>query len=278
VPSSQTVVKFSGVSSEPSNDAIALGAVKTLPAPSTAYQAKNAVSGTKLILISSVEMKNNARVTVSGSVDLFGDGFASANSLFVERLSKWTFAEASVLRVKSWHHRKTDGKEAELQSKNPSMSKEKHLPRSHFPDPEWGPNAKIYRIRDEVEYKMSLEVLDFSGKWVPYVADDVQLEFAMLDPYQRRTLTSDKSGNYYTKFMLPDQYGTFAFRVVYNRPGLSRLRVLDSVNVRPFRHDEYERFIPSAYPYYSAVGVVMAGFFLFSIAFATVKRPHAKTE
>jgi oligosaccharyltransferase complex subunit beta len=276
-PGKDAYIHYFGTSAEATTEATAMGALCALSATPTSYQPRSAISGTRIGLISSVEMQNNARVTVSGSVSLFDDSNAVSNGLFLERLTKWTFGEASVLRVRSWRHRKVDGKEAERQVKH-ARHLESNLPRSHFPDPEWGPNAKIYRIRDEVEYRMELEVLGFDGKWHPYVADDIQIEFAMLDPYQRRTFSGDGRGTYAIKFMLPDQYGTFAFRVVYNRPGVSRLRVLDSVNVRPFRHDEYERFIVSAFPYYSAVGVVMVGFLLFSVSFAMVRKPHIKTE
>ena len=277
-PSAATaLIRYSGIPAEPNTDAVGFGAVRVLSAPMTAYQPKSAISGTKIGLITSVQMRNNARVTISGSISQFEDVNFGSNGVFNERLTKWTFADASVLRVKSWEHRKSDGSHPETQIKH-ARHLESNLPRSHFPDPEWGPNAKIYRIRDEVNYRMVLEISTFDGKWQPYVANDIQIEFAMLDPYQRRTFVSEGNGRYVARFMLPDQYGTFAFRVVYNRPGVSRLRVLDSVNVRPFRHDEYERFILSAYPYYSAVGVVMVGFLLFSISFAMVRKPHTKTE
>jgi oligosaccharyltransferase complex subunit beta len=276
-PSEKLMIRYVGTSTEPTNEASQLGAIVALKGTTTSFQAKSAISGSKLGLITSVEMRNNARVTVSGSISQFEDSFYSTNGLFNERLTKWTFAEASVLRVKYWSHGKIDGSGPERQVKH-ARHLESNLPRSHFPDPEWGPNAKIYRIRDEVEYRLGLEIQDFDGTWKPYQADDVQIEFAMLDPYQRRTFTHDNKGNYNARFMLPDQYGTFAFRVVYNRPGFSRLRVLDSVNVRPFRHDEYERFILSAYPYYAAVAVVMGGFLLFSVSFAMTSRPHKKTE
>ena len=36
--------------------------------------------------------------------------------------------------------------------------------------------------------------------------------------------------------------------------------------MRPFKHDEYERFIVAAYPYYASIFSAMAGFFLFSLA------------
>uniref|UniRef100_A0A2P2K1M0 Dolichyl-diphosphooligosaccharideprotein glycosyltransferase 48 kDa subunit n=1 Tax=Rhizophora mucronata TaxID=61149 RepID=A0A2P2K1M0_RHIMU len=37
------------------------------------------------------------------------------------------------------------------------------------------------------------------------------------------------------------------------------------IPVRPYRHNEYERFIPAAYPYYGAAFSTMAGFFIFTV-------------
>lgn len=276
-PSVNTIIRYDGISCEPTASAAAMGATVALSATLTSYQAKSAIVGSKIALITSVQMLNNARVMVSGSIKQFDDASAVNNQEFNLRLALWTFAEASVLRVRGWSHRKVDGSEAERQVKH-ARHLESKLPRSHFPNPEWGPDAKLYRIRDEVKYELSAEISTFDGKWKPFIADDLQVEFAMLDPYQRRTLQGDGKGNYNATFRLPDQYGTFAFRLVYNRPGVSRLRILDSVNVRPYRHDEYERFIASAWPYYTAVGVVMAGFFIFSVSFVVVKKTHQKAE
>lgn len=39
------------------------------------------------------------------------------------------------------------------------------------------------------------------------------------------------------------------------------------VPVRPFRHNEFERFLTAAYPYYAATASTMAAFFLFTLAF-----------
>lgn len=40
---------------------------------------------------------------------------------------------------------------------------------------------------------------------------------------------------------------------------------------RPYKHNEYERFIPQAYPYYAAVVSMMAGFFAVGMAFLYTK-------
>ena len=89
----------------------------------------------------------------------------------------------------------------------------------------------------------------------------------MLDPYYRLTLKElGQTGVYSSgRFVLPDVYGVFTFRVQYQRPGLTFLEDAKKVVLLPFRHDEYERFIPAAYPYYANVFSTMAGVFLFSM-------------
>lgn len=52
------------------------------------------------------------------------------------------------------------------------------------------------------------------------------------------------------------------------------LLIFDSVSqvsVRPLQHMQYERYIPSAYPYYASVFSMMAGLFVFSIVFLHMK-------
>jgi oligosaccharyltransferase complex subunit beta len=41
--------------------------------------------------------------------------------------------------------------------------------------------------------------------------------------------------------------------------------------VRPFKHDEYERFIVQAYPYYASVASMMAGFLALGALFLYTK-------
>ncbi|KAI3515949.1 hypothetical protein L1887_14856 [Cichorium endivia] len=79
-----------------------------------------------------------------------------------------------------------------------------------------------YRINDELEYLV--EIYEWSGSnWEPYVANDVQVQFYMMSPYVLKTMSTDKKGLYLASFKIP---------------------------VRPFRHNEYERSIPTTFPYY----------------------------
>lgn len=66
-------------------------------------------------------------------------------------------------------------------------------------------------------------------------------------------------------------YGVFQFKVDYNRLGYTHLYSSTQVSVRPLQHTQYERFIPSAYPYYASAFSMMLGLFIFSIVFLHMK-------
>ena len=67
-------------------------------------------------------------------------------------------------------------------------------------------------------------------------------------------------GNYSAHIKVPDVYGVFKFVVDYQRPGFSHVFLSEELPVRPFRHDEYERFLVSAYPYYASAASLMVAF------------------
>lgn len=117
----------------------------------------------------------------------------------------------------------------------------------------------------------TIEIAEYANdKWVPYKAKDIQLEIIMLDPYIRTTLKQSRVApeHHYGRFTahvrLPDVYGVFTFKVNYKRPGLTYLLAEDVVAIKPFRHNEYPRFLSAAYPYYASVGSMIVGFLVFS--------------
>lgn len=116
-----------------------------------------------------------------------------------------------------------------------------------------------------------------NGKWIPFTPEDVQFEAIMLDPYIRKTFTV--TGNaLVTKFKLPDQYGVFTFKVEYKRHGLTEILQSETVQVRPFRHDQYPRFITVARPYYANLFSLMAGFFILTAVFLFNKETLEKVK
>uniref|UniRef100_A0A8C8ATI9 Dolichyl-diphosphooligosaccharide--protein glycosyltransferase 48 kDa subunit n=1 Tax=Otus sunia TaxID=257818 RepID=A0A8C8ATI9_9STRI len=156
-------------------------------------------------------------------------------------LSRWVFKEEGVLRVGAVSHHRV----GELAP----------------------PNA--YTVTDLVEYSIVIEKLS-DGRWVPFDGDDIQLEFVRIDPFVR-TFLQRNGGKYSVRFKLPDVYGVFQFKVDYNRLGYTHLYSSTQVSVRPLQHTQYERFIPSAYPYYAGAFSMMVGLFMFSIVFLHMK-------
>lgn len=220
--------------------------------------------GKGTILIAAIQARNNARVVFSGSLYFFSDEAImsqvkkvgerethekSGNSDVIAAISKWCFKEVGQIRVKSVKHHKEGEKEA----------------------------PASYTITEPVVYTIEIEQL-IDGSWKPYVASDIQLEFVRIDPFVRVTLKSVGGGKYQAKFKIPDVYGVYQFKVDYDRVGLTRLYSTTQVSVRPLQHTQYERFIPSAYPYYASAFSMMFGVFVFSFVFLYFKDKPEKVE
>ena len=62
---------------------------------------------------------------------------------------------------------------------------------------------------------MIVEVLNDDGKgWTAFEADDMQLEFVMLDAYVREGMQSNSKGLFWHQFTIPDQNGVFKAKKV----------------------------------------------------------------
>ncbi|KAK2665268.1 hypothetical protein Ddye_003842 [Dipteronia dyeriana] len=234
-------------------------ALQVLAASPSAYSANPlsklssppSLTGSAISLVSVIQARNNARIVVAGSLSMFSNRFfrsgvqkagsstkyeKSGNEEFFTELSKWVFHERGHLKAVNVRHHKVG------ESDEPAM----------------------YRINDDSDY--SVEIYEWSGtSWEPFVANDVQLQFYMMSPYVLKTLSTDKKGLYSTSFKVPDVYGVFQFKVEYQRLGYTSLSLSKQIPVRPFRHNEYERFLPAAYPYYGASFSMMVGFFIFTV-------------
>lgn len=208
------------------------------------------------MLISALQARNNARVLFTGSLEFFSDKFfqssvqrngdpkrheKSGNEALATALSKWVFKEQGVLRVGRIQHNRVG---------------ETSPPES-------------YTIMDDVTFSTEVEILK-NGKWVPYDATDLQLEFVRIDPFVI-TLLKSKKGKYTATFKIPDVYGVYQFKIDYNRIGYTRLYSTTQVSVRPLEHTQYERFILSAYPYYISAFSMMFGVSIFSCVFLYYK-------
>lgn len=120
-------------------------------------------------------------------------------------------------------------------------------------------------------YSISLSEYSWDS-WKPFTipADDaLQLEFSMLSPFHRLSLSqisaTGDAAVYGTSFVLPDQHGIFNFRVNYKRPFLTSVDEKNTVSVRHIAHDEWPRsfVISGAWPWISGIGATVTGFVAF---------------
>ena len=84
---------------------------------------------------------------------------------------------------------------------------------------------------------------------------------------------SNPQGEYEALVTAPDVNGVFKFQLDYQRPGLTHIHLEEPAPIRPYRHDEFERFIPAAFPYYAAIACSGAGFFIVSAVLLYFQAP-----
>jgi oligosaccharyltransferase complex subunit beta len=267
--------------------------LKVLSASQSAYSANPdskfseppLLTGSAISLVSIVQARNNARIMISGSLDMFSNRLfksgvkkaessnkyeKSSNEQFVIELSKWVFHERGHLKV-SIYNSTCEYLQFNMvciticctffiHVLNSQAVNVRHNKVGETDEP------AIYRINDDLDF--SVEIYEWSGKnWEPYLTNDVQVQFYMMSPYVLKTLSTDQKGLYYTSFKVPDVYGVFQFKVEYQRLGYTSLSLSKQIPVRPFKHNEYDRFLKVAFPYYGASFTTMAGFFIFSIIY-----------
>lgn len=127
-----------------------------------------------------------------------------------------------------------------------------------------------YRVKDHLEYMVDIYEYDHKiNQWKPYLTDDLQVEFVMMNPYvrQQMKMLSPSKPTYHISFRAPNKFGVFKFIVDYKRIGYSYLDISTKVPLRPYNHNEYERFLPTAFPYYAGVFCILTGFLIFTIIF-----------
>jgi len=218
--------------------------------------------GKQTVLIAGLQARNNARVVFSGSFEFFSDEFftskvepmtgsanPSGNRDLALSLTRWCFKQNGVLKVESIAHHKAG------EAKEPGH----------------------YTIKDDAVYTIVVKEL-INGKWVGYKGTDMQMEFVRIDPFVRITLANKGDGKMVGKFKVPDTYGVYQFKVNYHRVGYTRVYTTNQISVVPLRHNQYERFISSAYPYYASAFSMMAGVCIFSFVFLHFKEEETKKK
>lgn len=199
------------------------------------------VKGKNIVMGAVFQGMNNARMSLLASLDLCSDKLQDSNLLFCKEVLDWTINKKGVLRVSNITHYETT------------------TPRDK------GYLEAEYSVNETIHYSIDIEEWD-GQNWSPFHQPGVYMEFVMLDPYIRRYLQS-AAGTYSLTFTAPDKYGVFQFKTHFDQPGYSWINTATMVPVRPLRHNEYERFLTAAMPYYSSVLGVLVGFVAFSFFF-----------
>lgn len=172
------------------------------------------------------------------------DGKKVGNKAFTNDLLRWVFQETLVIKSNFLQH---------------------HAPNSTDLNPD------VYRVEDPVTVSYSLSQYNpDTQSYEPFTTPDsnpVQLEVNMLDPYIRTVLppvSSDSTATIYSKTLtLPDHYGVFNFKIQHRVPGYTYVNDRVQFTIRHRQHNEYPRFIKSAWAYYSGWLSVSIGFLVF---------------
>jgi oligosaccharyltransferase complex subunit beta len=203
-------------------------------------------AGSGTVLAAALSTRVGSRFVYFGSYDALGDAAFEAagdgHAGALTHLAAWAFGHAGVLRARNLRY-STDRA---------------------------GAAEDGFRVKDEISFAVDLQAWDGGrGAWGEYAADDVQLEFVMLNPWVRVRLAAVGNGDkstYVGAVQVPDQIGIYKFRIAHHRTGVSGVEVQEVVPIRPFLHNEYRRFIPMAYPYYAACFLMLASVFLLGVA------------
>jgi len=198
--------------------------------------------GKNIVLVAGLQARNNARVVIAGSLKMFKTSETAKNILL------WAMKCRGVLRESNVKH---------------NLVRETKSP-------------EFYTIMEDAHYELTVEEL-VKGQWEPFQGNDMFLDFHRLDPFVRTRL-QNKKGVFSVDFKLPDVYGVFQFRTNYKRLGYTEIANHVQVSVRPLRHNQYERFISNAYPYYFSAFSMMAGVVLMSFVVLYHSDEKKKTE
>eukprot|EP01026_Neomeris_dumetosa_P084806 TRINITY_DN9987_c1_g1_i3.p1 TRINITY_DN9987_c1_g1~~TRINITY_DN9987_c1_g1_i3.p1 ORF type:complete len:498 (-),score=44.70 TRINITY_DN9987_c1_g1_i3:278-1591(-) len=212
------------------------------------------LAGQELALVSLVQARTNGRVGIFGSLEMFSnryyhtdviEGFSgkkigrTGNAQFCKGVSEWVFKKRGVLEISDLRHSLVNSTE---------------------------PTPETYTIKDQIEVAVDIfEVRE--NERLPYKSDSVQIEYTMLHPYVRVTLDHNNKGTFSAQLTVPDVYGAFKFTMDHHALGYTYVTLVKHQSVRPYRHDQFERFIVAAFPYYASTVAMMAAFFFLSIFF-----------
>lgn len=125
--------------------------------------------------------------------------------------------------------------------------------------------STVYRVKDRINVRMCLVDGSSNERFIPENVSDFQFELKMMNIQLRKSFDSiDSDGCLNAKnIQLPGKPAIYTLQINHNRPGWSQLNHNERLLVRPYRHDEFPRFLQVAVPYYvSWLGLLVASYFI----------------
>lgn len=223
-------------------------------ATTSMYPEVNFSQKSEIAVVASLQARNNARVIVTGSMNVFSDDAFSAvlehplintgssdNKRFAEGVVGWLTQQRGVIQLKNFSWHKVGGI-ADVDTDNQLV------------------------INDTIEVKFEMEEKR-DGKVVPYITDDAQVIFKLNDPVIIRYATNHNNGSYNAIIQTPDKFGVYTLLFSYHRHFLTFIDVAETVPLRTFRLTQSPRVSVGAYPFYAAWMTMLVGFVVFSVVY-----------
>ncbi|KAL7068372.1 putative dolichyl-diphosphooligosaccharide--protein glycotransferase [Cryptosporidium serpentis] len=213
-------------------------------------------------LVVSMQARNGARVTFSG------DGYLCSNDRymingnnkpFCNDIASWTFQKRGLIKLSNIQSHKIE---------DVSNSR----PISRYDDRK---DADVeYTVGDFINFSAEF-YHNINDKWEPYPYNDIQLELTMLNPYIRTGLQHKNDGDishtiFHTNIKVPEVFGIYKFVINHKRIGYNYILYESLVTIRSFRHDQNQRLLISAYPFYTSFLLTLTLFIFFVIIFVFI--------
>ncbi|KAL0223962.1 hypothetical protein P9112_003352 [Eukaryota sp. TZLM1-RC] len=121
-----------------------------------------------------------------------------------------------------------------------------------------------------------------AGNWDTVSSNDVYTVFKLVEEYSRFRMQFDtSSGQYCANIDLPEKYGVFTLTVELQDKIAGEVittKYDKEFPIRPLRHDEFQRWIPEAFVFYTVVLVEVVVFVIFVIFFVVHRSQVVKVE
>lgn len=244
--------------------------------------------GQELAVVSAFQSRKNNRASFVCSFKLFSNEAINNQHDTMIELVKWTFSKKAILKVQGFKY---------------------HSEKESWTGNDTNVPKKMFRVLDNLHIQAALSQLDSnvkneSARWIPYRANDVQVEFTMMHPIIRATIEPLDSCNdipelskslgigcivdeiadknsvqlYSAVRTMADRVGLFTLSLRYRRPGWSFLDENHLVAVRQYAHNEYPRLIGASWPYYTAMLSMICGAILLAIVFLYYRKDSKEKE